>query len=356
MRAPKRSTVFYLTDNGRSVAEAIRDGLGGSELVRGRLSLLPEIWRDRGAFIFVMAAGIVVRLISPLVGDKAIDPAVVVVDEKGEFVVPLLSGHLGRANEIARALAKITGGKAVITTSSDVNGLPALDLMAMDLGLVVENPRSLAEAMAAFLNGKGLSIYADVSLGWWEEEFRKAGAEVLPERNCEIRPDAAPEGKSDRRARTRSVLVTEKRIEGDGVAVLRPKCLWFGIGCRKGVAKEEILDAIGLAAKNAGVSLLSLAGMATIDRKASESGLIEAASELGARLKLYAPEELGAAVAKMKSGGTRPTLSGFVKNTVGVGSVCEAASALASGMGSLLLPKTRFGRVTVAIAKANWRS
>lgn len=355
-RAQRGLTIFYLTDSGRRVAEALSEGFGGTELIRGHLDRLPEMWRDREALIFVMAAGIVVRLVAPLVRDKALDPAVVVVDEKGEFAVALLSGHIGGANELAKAAAGITGGTSVITTSSDVNGFPALDLMAMDLGLVIEDSKSLTEAMVAFLSGEGLSIYSDFNLGHWQAEFERAGAEVLPEGDYWSFADASQAQESDRCARKKSVLVTEKSIDGTGATVLRPRCLWFGVGCRKGVAKEEVLDAVDMAAKKAGVSTLSLAGMATIDNKAAESGLIEAAMELGARLKLYAAKELESAVAKMKNGRAMPSLSRFVKDTVGVGSVCEAASILASGMGSRVLPKSTFGRVTVAIAKANWRS
>ena len=111
-----------------------------------------------------MAAGIVVRTIAPLLKDKKTDPAVVVLDEQGKFAVSLVSGHLGGANELAREIARHLGGEAVITTASDVNDLPSIDLWARDNDLVIENWDVLPLVGTRYVNNGGLRVYTDIRL------------------------------------------------------------------------------------------------------------------------------------------------------------------------------------------------
>ena len=107
-------------------------------------TVFPDVWSKHDALVCVMATGIVVRHIAPLIRHKTVDPAVVVLDEKGGFVISLLSGHLGGANRLAQRIACITGGQAVITTASDVRGSPSIDLIAREAGLEVENNEMVA--------------------------------------------------------------------------------------------------------------------------------------------------------------------------------------------------------------------
>ena len=101
--------------------------------------VFPSAWRECDSIVCIMGCGIAVRMVSPLLEDKSADPAVVVVDQDGRFAISLVSGHIGGANELARKVASITGGQAVITTASDLQDKPAIDLAAKSAGLRIEN-------------------------------------------------------------------------------------------------------------------------------------------------------------------------------------------------------------------------
>ena len=121
---------------------------------------MARVWADYGEIVCIMAAGIVVRTVAPLLRDKYQDPAVVVCDERGRFAVSLLSGHLGGANDLARRVAELTGGQAVLTTASDVLGRTALDLWCRDLGLIPADKAALTRAMGLLVDRGGLTVWS----------------------------------------------------------------------------------------------------------------------------------------------------------------------------------------------------
>ncbi|MCI5141596.1 MAG: cobalamin biosynthesis protein CbiG, partial [Candidatus Electrothrix sp. ATG1] len=125
---------------------------------------LAQAWQDYDHLICIMATGIVVRSIAPLLQDKAVDPAVVVCDEQGRFAISLLSGHLGGGNALARKIAELLGGQAVITTASDVLGHTALDLWCRDLGLAVSDKQRLTCVMAKLVNTGSVTLNSDYPL------------------------------------------------------------------------------------------------------------------------------------------------------------------------------------------------
>ena len=151
---PKKIAILALTkgalDLGARLAAALNDAASDAELVPCKGAIrekFRQAWRESSALVCIMATGIVVRQIAPLLEDKRRDPAVLVLDERGDFAISLLSGHLGGANAMARRVAAITGGQAVLTTSSDVQGLTALDLWCRDAGLVPASKAALTHAM-----------------------------------------------------------------------------------------------------------------------------------------------------------------------------------------------------------------
>lgn len=334
-----KPAVLALTANGKRLAERVADGLGGADLFgREGFEQLPELWKGRESLIFIMATGIVVRKIAPLLGDKMSDPAVVVVDEAGTYAISLISGHVGGANELAERIAEITGGAAVITTASDVNGIPAVDMMAKELDFAIENRRQLKSVARKFIDERKVAIFTDIPLGRWEALFGEAGGVV--------RPLDAYAGERN------AVLVTDRIVDAGNALLLRPRRLWLGIGCRRGVSKGDVLEAIEAAVAGAGLSPLAVIGIASIDVKKNEVGLVEAAEELGLPIRFYSATELAIAIDAAKNNGLEIGASEFVRKTVGVESVCEAASLLASNLGRLVLPKTIYGPVTMAIARA----
>jgi cobalt-precorrin 5A hydrolase len=160
------------------VPERFRSNLQPSEAVRvesidGPVSaLVSRLFVDRAELVFIASAGVVVRLIAPLLVDKTRDPAVLVLDEAGRFVIPILSGHLGGANASAQRIAGLLGATAVLTTSSDVRGTIAVDLLGRDLGWRIEADReALLYAAAAVVNGERVVVIEEAcGREWWPSE------------------------------------------------------------------------------------------------------------------------------------------------------------------------------------------
>ncbi len=194
-------------------------------------AVVPELWRRYRALVFIMATGIVVRQIAPLLKHKTRDPAVVVLDERGQYVISLVSGHLGGANRLAETIARITGGQAVITTASDVQKRPAIDLIAQKLGLEIENPEMLA--------GVARRILEDEPVWLYDPDRRLAPAlegevKVVRLEEWAKLPDCDQEHAG--------IWVSEYLAPaGSRCLLLRPQNLVVGVGCNRGTPVEEIL-------------------------------------------------------------------------------------------------------------------
>ena len=277
-----------------------------------------EAFARAGGLIFVSACGIAVRTVAPLLRDKTRDPAVVAVDEGGNFAVPLLSGHGGGANALARQAAALCGGRAVITTATDVEGLFALDDWAARRGWRLEDPRRVKEISAALLAGRTVSFRSD---------FPVRGE--LP--RGLVRTEEGGE-----------LWFTLSAAPGNGALKVFPPALTVGIGCRKGVSRQQVERCVLSALEKGGLSPLAAAGAATIDRKGEEPGLLEFCRERGWPLKLFSPEELEKAPGRFSA-------SSFVREVTGVDNVCERAAVLGAG-GALLVPKTALDGATAAVA------
>lgn len=289
--------------------------------------MIQAIFHSYDAIIFVMACGIVVRSIAPHIKDKCSDPAVVVVDELGHFVVSLLSGHIGGANRLAERIAALTGGVPVITTATDLNGVPAFDELAMDNGCVIENINDLKYISSELVNGGKVGFYTDCGT-----------AGQLP-------PDIEPyhSGQTDKFvvAVTNSV---EPPVQAEKVFYIRPKNLIIGLGCKKGKTRREIEDAVLDFLKRNRKSPFSLKCLASIDLKANETGILEFCRERNIDFRTFTVEEI-------KPIEPQFTLSDFVRETVGVGSVAEACAMLAGRNLRLACPKTVYPGITLALAE-----
>ncbi len=292
------------------------------------------------AHVFIMATGIVVRTLVDLIRHKTEDPAVVVMDETGHYAISLLSGHLGGANQLTRELAGISGAAPVITTATDLRGVPAIDLIAQERGLQIENPDAIRFVSAALLRQETIAVC---------DPFGQLQG-ALPAnmvRSIELNAEN-PTGTGW--GHGPAVMVHDIHVDlPPEVLILRPASLFVGVGCNRGTPAGEITSLLETALKRFGLARRSLAGVASVDLKADEAGLETAAGNYRLPLSFFTRDQL-AAVANIR------TPSATVEKHIGIPSVCEAAALLASDNGHLIVPKQHTRNVTVAIARRAFTS
>ncbi|MCD7888157.1 MAG: cobalamin biosynthesis protein [Clostridiales bacterium] len=274
--------------------------------------------------IFVSAVGVAVRTIAPFLQDKFVDPAILAVDEAGRFVVPILSGHVGGANRLARQVGQIIGATAVVSTATDVNGRFAVDEWAAARGLPITDRVAAKAISAALLAGEPVGFAS---------EFPH---DPLPEGVTEepITPGFAVTCRSD------SAFPA-------GTLVLHPRALAVGIGCKKNLPSERVAEVVSDLLRRRGLALESVCCLASIDLKREDAGIRRLAEQLDVPCLFYTAEELAAAE------GTFPG-SAFVRSVTGVDSVCDRAACLAAEGGPLLVEKTARDGVTVAVARRDY--
>ncbi|WP_320041809.1 cobalt-precorrin 5A hydrolase [uncultured Desulfobacter sp.] len=338
--AEKKLAVWVLTPQGMTLANQVKQALPHTDLFASQTLLpgksytgfsslakaLAQVWDHYDGHYFIMATGIVVRTIASLIQDKTKDPAVVCGDETGRFVISLVSGHIGGANELAVKLSSILGATPVITTATDVNQVPAIDVIARDQGLYIENRQSVKNVNMAFIKGESLPVH---------DPFNLVSPYLLSTVMDEFALFAAE----------KSGIWVDYTVRDlpKKVLVLRPKMLVAGIGCRRGVPRHELKDHLYQVFQDRGLSVNSLSKIVSVDLKADEPGLLELAKTLNVPIEFYTREELD----QVK---TIPTPSSLVNKHIGVKSVCEAAAMLATGRTSLLVKKTASRTVTIALA------
>ena len=340
----KKTAILYITENGLSLAERLRERFSGADVVRFSTGVVPRLWSEKHNLIFIMATGIVVRTIAPLLKDKKTDPAVVVLDEQGKFAVSLVSGHLGGANELATEIARILAGEAVITTASDVNNLPSIDLWARDNNLIIENWDVLPQVGTRYVNNGGLRIYCELPLTLPPEFLRVADPRFA---------DAIVTNLKDVYAGSPRCGITGEGCSTGACRVkdqiyLRPLNLVAGIGCNSGTALEEIEEAVQRTLDENNLVFSSLHSLATIDIKGTEPGLRGFAEKHGLALRIFSRDELNAVPGIERSEA--------VFKATGANGVAEPSALLASGEGKLLVPKQKKGNVTVAVALKTMRN
>ncbi len=311
---------------------------GGACVARLTDAVALEFNRHAG-HIFIMSTGIVVRAIATLIQHKTVDPAVVVIDDNGRFVISLLSGHIGGANRLANDVAGILGAIPVVTTATDVNRKPAIDVIATEKGLKIENPRAIKAVSMALLTDEPVAVHDP----WRWLENSLPGA-ICFSGTTSGETWALP----DQMAAGIFVADTICRLPSR-VLVLRPPSLVAGIGCNRDTPKEEIRDLLFGTLAQFGLAPDSIYAITTIDLKSDEAGLVDLAADLNVPLKFFSKNKLN----QVKD---IPTPSAMVAKHVGVKSVCEAAAILASQNGQLIVPKQNTRNVTVAIARRAFTS
>lgn len=277
---------------------------------------------DADAIVFIGAAGIAVRSIAPYLRGKTFDPAVIVMDDAGQYVIPILSGHLGGANDLALEIARAIVAEPVITTATDVHGLFAVDEWAKAQGLRIENPNAIRYISGALLRGDEVGMQSDIPIS-----------------------GSLPQGLTRNKKANTGILLSyhEQVAHFSNCLFLTPTVIVAGIGCKKGKTKIEIKHALQLALSSAGIRKSALCAIATISQKQDEVGLVALCKELQLPMLVFESDELLAVCGTF-------TPSDFVEKTVGVDNVCERAAVCGTKGGALVMPKFVHGGVTIAFA------
>lgn len=325
-----KTAIFAATAAGRELAQRICRELPGSEVIvyeQGIRRALEQAWNSHDSIVCVMAAGIVVRCLNGLCRSKYHDPCVVVVDEAGRHAISLLSGHIGGGNGLAKKIADICGGTPVITTASDVTGHTAVDLWTVEQSLTVANPERLAAISARLLERGVLNVYQ-------QTKFIKS----LPNdfRDCTNQQDAD--------------IVISLVPEPETGLLLIPRARFIGFGCKRGATIEEFKQALADLEEQDGLDLRSVGGMASIDLKNDEAGLLRLGLFFNWPIRFYTKEQINSVPG--------PTKSDIVLQKIGVFGVCESAAILAASAGGhngqLIIKKRKWERITAAVAETEF--
>lgn len=374
--------IISFTENGIKLSKTVSKSLSGrkvtlytkcsrytaEDLKVQRVKESLQVWTaqrmaEGDALLFIGACGIAVRAIAPNLTDKLHDVPVLVMDEEGQYVIPILSGHVGGANELARELADLMDARPVITTATDVQKKFAVDLFAKRNHLEIMNKDGIAKVSAKALAGEQLTIavraqniecYHPKFCEVCEEDFTEAENPLLREASmhkndwkvCGVEPPLrlVPYVEDQ----PVNVVVSEMPDNKNALIWLRPRRYVVGMGCRKNKDPEELLDFYMKTLEKAMVEPGEVYALASIDKKKDEPGLLAISERMRIPFFTYTAEELNRVGACVHS-------SEFVKAQVGVDNVCERAAFAGCGVsGWLIYEKHAFDGMTIAIAERNW--
>lgn len=323
------ATIFSFSPKGEKIALEIKKALTNSihyfEYTQKPLStLVRDAFSKSNIIVFIGAVGIAVRAIAPYITTKDKDPAVIVIDDGANFVIPILSGHIGGANKIAVSLANSINSKAVITTATDVNNLFAVDVWASENNLFINNIQNIKFISSALLKGRKIGFRSDFEFSGNMPDF------------------------FDERGNDCGLLISNEFTNCfKNTLWLTPKQFILGIGCRKNIDVEvfekTILDFI----KKQNITINQILGVGSIDLKAKEKAIIDFCFKYRIKMTTFSSDELATVDGDFSN-------SAFVEKITGIGNVCERAALKLSDNNKLLVQKTALNGITIAIAKKEW--
>ena len=323
------AAIVYFTDKGAQLGGMLAEKLDctAQKPPKGELASLTEkLFHEADALIFIGACGIAVRAIAPLIVSKTSDPAVIVLDEQGKHVISLLSGHIGGANDLARRIAGYTGGEAVITTATDVNGRFSVDAWAVKHSCVIDSMEHAKEYAASILK-RDVPLFSDFEI-------------------CGELPGGVFVGSEGTCGAVISVQIDA--IPFDTTLRLIPRILHVGVGCKRGTPKEKIEAAIDHALNEHRLDRRAVKAVASIDVKQDEEGLLSWCHEKQLPVSFFTADELNAVKGAFSH-------SDYVFKTVGTGNVCDRAAVRSAGEDAqLLVSKMILDGVTVGVAQEKW--
>ena len=292
-------------------------------LEKGLSTWTEEMFKVCDGIIFIGACGIAVRSIAPYIKSKTTDPCVIVVDEMGKYTIPILSGHIGGGNSLAREISAITKGECILSTATDINNKFAVDVFAVKNNLYISDMKIAKEISARVLEGEKIGFISELDVkGRLPSELSSTGDIGI------------------------YIGLDDSKKPFKTTLNLVPKVVSLGIGCRKNTSLKAIEDLATWQLEKYKISKHAIEGVFSIDIKKEEKGIIDFADKINAPFKTFSSEELLTVKGEF-------TKSNFVKSITGVDNVCER-SAVLGNCGQLLIKKTSKNGVTFAASVRKW--
>jgi len=293
-----------------------------------------ELFKNSNALICLFSLGAVIRLIAPYLKDKKTDPAVIVIDDKTNFVISVLSGHIGGANELTQEISEKLNALPVITTAADVNKTIAVDLVGREFGWKIDDETTVTKISAHMVNAEPIGVFQQTGNKKWYKELPK---------NVTIYNSLEELKKSNSKAH---LIISDTIIDNELAqesVIYRPQSLVIGIGLHWDTTKDTIKDGIEHCLKKFNLSSKCIAKLVSIKKPEDVQGLIDLGKEMQIPVEYVNREELAEIIT--------PNPSSTVKAFEGTASVSEAAAIKISN-GELIVEKQKFPpNLTVAIAR-----
>ena len=293
-----------------------------------------ELFKNSNALICLFSLGAVIRLIAPYLKDKKTDPAVIVIDDKTNFVISVLSGHIGGANELTQEISEKLNALPVITTAADVNKTIAVDLVGREFGWKIDDETTVTKISAHMVNAEPIGVFQQTGNKKWYKELPK---------NVTIYNSLEELKKSNSKA---YLIISDTIIDNELAqesVIYRPQSLVIGIGLHWDTTKDTIKDGIEHCLKKFNLSSKCIAKLVSIKKSEDVQGLIDLGEEMKIPVEYVNREELAEIIT--------PNPSNTVKAFEGTASVSEAAAIKISN-GELIIEKQKFPpNLTVAIAR-----
>jgi cobalt-precorrin 5A hydrolase len=346
----EKTSVLAITKNGVNIGENLKklfpnwDVFAPSKLTTEAIGItwysepttekIVELFKNNNALICIFSLGAVIRLIAPYLKDKKTDPAIIIIDDKANFVISVLSGHIGGANELTREIAEKLEALPVITTAADVNKTIAVDLVGREFDWKIDDDSTVTKISAHMVNEEPIGIFQEAGERNWCKKLPK---NVLVYQNM----------KDLEKSNSKACLIISDKVIDNEVSkesvIYRPPSLVIGIGLHWDTTKETIRKGIDTCLEKFKLSPKSIAKLVSIKKPEDVQGLIDLGKEMGIPVEYVNREDLAEISA--------PNPSETVKAFEGTASVSEA-SAIKVSKGQLIVEKQKFPpNLTIAIAR-----
>lgn len=330
--------IISVSEKGKDLAVDLKEKLDGDPTVirtdlyhKNVRKNFPILFYDYDAIIAVMACGILIRSIAPLIESKVKDPAVINIDDNANFVISMLSGHLGGANKLAEKIAGLIDASPVITTSTDVNGKLGIDVLARDLYLSIDNTKEILYFNKAILDERKITftVNPDGNFDYLHEYLNSNTLEM------DVFFDYSDDISHD------EIHVT---LDGHKL-ILKERRIVVGIGCRRGKEYEKILDAFKKSIAQLDLHSSRVNMLSSAEIKKDEKGIIELSEKLNIPVNFVEMDKLRLFES------SDAVKSYFVYSKFGIYGVCEPSALITAGFDSkLIYKKTSYGGVTISVA------
>lgn len=341
----KKIAILSITKNGKKLGLKIKTKIPSSHLyyvkkdaveevsdviyIKEKLKeFVPKIFNEYDYIIFIMACGIVVRTIAPLIENKFLDPAILVTDEKGKNIISLLSGHVGGANEMTLYISSLIDSNPVITTATDVNNKSSLDMIAKKLNAHIYDFRNkVLKINSKLVNDEKVNLFIDGDYNIDTRGFNLCNKNELNKLDDIV------------------VISNKKDLKLTNTSILKvvPRDIVIGIGCRRNIDKEYMINSLSDFLHEQNIDINSIKEIGSIDIKEDEEALINLGKYLNVPFKTFTVDE----ISKVEHLYDK---SEWVKQNVGVNSVAEPVAHLLSD-GNLIIKKHKYNGITFSVGR-----